>query len=187
MPDDTRTIFRGDALRHFVEGREPSVLPHFIRPRTFLCLWILLGLIIVSLVMTWAMRVPSYVAGISLVAEADGKTMLFVLVPTEFSEKLAVGQTVWVRRPASRVVTRTRIIHVEPMPQSPVVARLRFGLSSETIQVPVVVATANVEEELQTAREPLLESYLGSTAPVDVEVGSRRVLSLLSGFSEIIP
>ena len=32
MSDEIRTIFRHETLRHFMEGREPSVLPRFICP-----------------------------------------------------------------------------------------------------------------------------------------------------------
>ncbi len=183
MSNNAGTIFRAEALQHFVEGRERSVLPRFIRPRTFLCLWILLGLFLSALFMTWTTRVPSYVAALSIVSTTDGKPVLYVLVPAEHSIDLAVGQQIWVRRPESRVVSRTQIVRVEPQILSPAVVRKRFDLSTELIHLPIVVVIANVDEILLAANDPLLEAYMGSTAPVDVEIGSRRVLSLLSGIS----
>ncbi|HEY6564706.1 MAG TPA: hypothetical protein VIY86_09440, partial [Pirellulaceae bacterium] len=135
---------------------------------------------------TWGTRIPSYVTGWSVVAKWKGRTTLFVLAPAESSEKLAVGQTVWVRRPGSRVLGRTRISHLEPVVQSPAAVRHRFGLSAETIEGPVVVASASADPFRRTARSPLPDSYLGTTAPADIEVGSRRALSLVPGFREVI-
>lgn len=186
MPDETRPIFRREALSHLVQGQEKSVLPRFIRPRTFLCLWILLGLLIVAGVLAWAAQVPVYASGVAVVTESKGKLNLVVLVPPESSAKLSVGQTVWVRWPAAREPARTRLTHVEPRIQSPADVRKRFELSSETVQRAVVVAWADPEGVIPATRDLPAVTHLGSTVQVDVEIGSRRALSLLPFVGEAL-
>jgi hypothetical protein len=186
MPDDARSIFRREALRHFIEGREKSVLPRFIRPRTFLCLWILLGLLMLAAVLAWTARVPVYASGLAVVTKTEGQVNLVVLVPAESFEKLRVGQVVWVRWPAAREPVRTVLTHVEPEIQSPALVRKRFGLSSETVSGAVAVATASPEGVLDTTGDLPPETRLGSTVSVDVEIGSRRALSLLPVLGEVL-
>ena len=44
------TIFRADAVRRYMENRETSVLPRYVSPRTFVVLWIVLGLLGIGLI-----------------------------------------------------------------------------------------------------------------------------------------
>lgn len=185
MADVSSPIFRREALQHYVEGKEKTVLPRFIRPRTFLCLWILLGLLGVAAALAWTARVPVYASGIAVVAEAEGKVNLVVLVPPEAFEKLSAGQLVWVRWRDAREPARTRLTHVEPTIQSPADVRKRFGLSSETVSGAVAVAAADPHGAFASG-DLSPETHLGSTVPVDVEIGSRRALSLLPLLGEIL-
>jgi hypothetical protein len=43
-----RSIFRRDAIRRYAQAQDKAVLPRFVCPRTFLCLWILLGLLFLA-------------------------------------------------------------------------------------------------------------------------------------------
>jgi hypothetical protein len=45
---NTHPIFRADAVRRYIEGQQRAVLPRFVCPRTFLYLWILLGLLLLT-------------------------------------------------------------------------------------------------------------------------------------------
>jgi len=121
-------------------------------------------------VLAWTTRVPVYATGTAVVAESDGKIRLMLIVPTDLlenrssenvpaesssaesgpspggaSEKLHVGQTVWVRWSNGRAPQKTRIMHVEPEIRSPAAVRQRFGLSSATVDRAVVLATADAE------------------------------------------
>ena len=40
-PSTQRSIFRAEALQHFVQNQEKVVLPNLVSPRAFLFLWIL--------------------------------------------------------------------------------------------------------------------------------------------------
>ena len=52
-------IFRTDAVRRYIEGQQRAVLPRLVCPRTFLYLWILLGLLLLAGgLMTWFAHGP---------------------------------------------------------------------------------------------------------------------------------
>ena len=44
-PFPARRIFRTGAVRRYIQNHQKTVVPRLICPRTFLCLWILLGLL----------------------------------------------------------------------------------------------------------------------------------------------
>ena len=43
-----RPIFRADAVQRYIQSHQKSILPRFVCPRTFLYLWILLGLLLLA-------------------------------------------------------------------------------------------------------------------------------------------
>ena len=43
MKDAPRTLFRSEAMQRYAQQQE-AVLPRFVAPHTFTCLWMLLGL-----------------------------------------------------------------------------------------------------------------------------------------------
>jgi hypothetical protein len=184
VPDEARAIFRHEALWRMVQGPEKSVLPRFIRPRTFLCLWVLLGLLGLAAVLAWAAQVPVYAAGIAIVTESNGKLNLVVLLPPESFEKLRVGQNVLVHWSPPDEPAGTRLTHVEPGIHSPAEMRDRFGLSCETVNRAAIVALADPQGVVPATQEFPWEAHLGTTVSVDVEIGSRPALSLLTLFDE---
>jgi hypothetical protein len=48
-----RPVFRQQALRYHAEGREMSVLPRFVHPRTFIWLWIMLAVLTIAGAAVW--------------------------------------------------------------------------------------------------------------------------------------
>jgi hypothetical protein len=48
MRSARRSIFRYEAVRRYAQGRGKAVLPQFVRPLTFVWLWVLLGLLLVA-------------------------------------------------------------------------------------------------------------------------------------------
>jgi hypothetical protein len=48
MSTAQRSIFRSEAIRHYAQGHGKSVLPRFARPRAFISLWVILGLLIMA-------------------------------------------------------------------------------------------------------------------------------------------
>ena len=43
-----RSIFRSEALHHYMQGREKTVLPRYVAPPTFAFMWGLLSLLLIS-------------------------------------------------------------------------------------------------------------------------------------------
>jgi hypothetical protein len=54
-----RSIFRTDAIRRYAQDQSKAILPRFVCPRTFLYLWILLGLLLLGATyVVWVARGP---------------------------------------------------------------------------------------------------------------------------------
>jgi hypothetical protein len=181
-----RSILRVDAIRRYARSREEAVLPRFVSPHTFVCLWILLGLLVASGFIAWCAQVPVYASGPAVVVDGRDKTpsihedfVVVAFLPTEHLSRLRVGQTMFLALdPAGRRLSRP-ILAVEPEISSPDAAQKRFALhagAALTLSQPVAVAIARWESP--PTRLPA-SSYAGSVYHVDIEVGSRRVMALL--------
>lgn len=181
MPDETRSIFRHEALWQAVQGSQRTVLPRFIRPRTFLCLWILIGLLALAAVLAAMADVPVFSSGVAVVVDVDGSTRLALLLPADAVDALRVGQTAWINWPEAHEPRPARIISIEEAIHSPADVRERFALSSDSITGPAVVAFAAGEDLLPKNGELPARSYRGSIAPVQVQTGARPLISLLTG------
>ena len=44
LPPAERSIFRSEALQHYIQNQEKVVLPRLVSPRSFAYLWVLAGL-----------------------------------------------------------------------------------------------------------------------------------------------
>lgn len=178
-----RSIFRAKAIQHYTRAREEVVLPRLLKPRVFLFLWGILGLLGVVGVLAWMTHVPVFVSGSGVVVEGrrgpQGRTTeayLAVLLPEDRLSRLAVGQRVFVRVETAGGRWLSAIAAVEADVQSPVTLQRRFGLSS--VERPSAVVFAPFEPS-EAGDRPSAAQYLGSVFEVDVEVGSRSLLSLL--------
>jgi hypothetical protein len=43
-----QSIFRAQALQHYIENQEKVVLPNLVSPRAFLVLWVVAGLVMIA-------------------------------------------------------------------------------------------------------------------------------------------
>lgn len=180
MPTEEHPFFRSRALQHYLEGREESVAPRLISPPVFACLWILLSLLVVGIVGASFFKIPVYAPGVALItrgactAEADCKSLMIVaLLPPESLPRLRVGQTIYLEQTGNPDRLRAFVTGVEPMVESPETITSRFGIDkplASGIDHPVAVAIAKWDGA---------DAYAGSILPVQVEFGSRRILSLL--------
>lgn len=189
---DTRSIFRDEAVRRYVESREKAVLPRIVSPQTFLYLWSLLGLLAASSIITWFTKIPVYASGPAVVtrwhkAEGMGEELVVVaFLPPQYLTRLQAKQKLFLKFDGMSDRFSRTILVVETQIRSPNSVQKQFALSpniAQAITQPVAVVVARWQ------REPPLASqfptqlpatvYLGSLGRAEVEVDSQRAISLL--------
>jgi hypothetical protein len=161
-------------------------LPRLASPSVFACLWIVLGLLGAGAAAAWFTRLPVFATGIAVVVDGpDGAgapgpgVALVAFVPAQNLSPLRVGHALLYQAPTGRERRRAPIVWVEPQVMSPAEARRRFALgegAAAAITEPAVVAVARLEP---VTGGPPLSAYVGSVYRVEIEVGSRRPISLL--------
>jgi hypothetical protein len=179
-------IFRTDALQRYTRHREAAVVPRLVSPRTFLCLWFLLGLLVASGCLAWFARVPVYASGLAVVVDGRNSTpstrekaLIVVFVPSEYLGRLRVGQALLLQLEERSKRLRTPIMAVEPGVSSPEMARRRFGLDAGAalaITQPAAIALARLQPLSSNLPEA---AYVGSMYRAQIAVASRRVIALL--------
>ncbi len=60
MPATNQPLFRSNAMKHYMQGREKHTVPRFISLPTMVLLWALLALFLVAGVLVWGEQVPRY-------------------------------------------------------------------------------------------------------------------------------
>ncbi len=144
-----------------------------------MCLWILLGLLMAGSGAAWFAKLPVYISGPAVVVGQPNGMVVVVLFPATNLPRLRAGQQLFLQFPGMAERLDRSIIAVEPGISSPESAQRRFVPNASTaalISEPVAV--------VQTRLDPLPSSlptstYAGSVGHANVEVGSRRVVSLL--------
>jgi len=186
MNDANRSIFRVDVLQRYMQSREEPVFPRCISPPIFVCLWLLLGLLVTGGLVAWFAQMPMYASGLAVVVSWQGKNqslrddiVMIAFLPPENLSRLRVGQKVFLGIDKAGNRLSIPIVAVEPEISSPSLARERFALNpgaAQAITQPSAIAVAPFEPSLTSLPA---SAYVGSIYHVDVEVGSRRVASLL--------
>lgn len=181
------SIFRQKALNAYLENRQKVILPRLATPRMFAYLWGMLGLLLLGGMLLAMARVPVYVQGTGLFVESlppsqeSSGLILVSLIPPQHQSALEAGQLIRAELGARRPLI-ARIASIEPVLRQPEALRERLGLREEfplAATRPVTVAIAKLEH---VPEEIPPSSLAGSSSPIEVRVGSRRVLSFLPGF-----
>ena len=60
MPELNQSIFRRNAIKHYMEGREKHEIPRFISLPITILLWALLALFVAATLVVWSEQVPIY-------------------------------------------------------------------------------------------------------------------------------
>jgi hypothetical protein len=171
-------------MQHYAEGRDASVLLQLIAPRSFLLLWLLLGMLVSSMCMVWLTPVPIYASGVAMVVDwrhmhqsLDDDTAVLVFLSPEYLSRLHRGQPLLLATPSGPL--RREVIAVEPEIISPAAIRSRFGIHEDLARIvnqPAAVVLTRLEP---LASNRAAASYVGSVFRADIEIGKRRVGSLL--------
>jgi hypothetical protein len=167
-------IFREKAIQHFRQSRERDVLPRFVAPRIFLFLWILLGLLLALVTLTWLGRVPINVEGSGVVLDqraavgGDNGGDADVFLQVDASRRVHVGQLVQTQI-ASRVFSNAIVVRVQPGAMSPNEIKQRY---SQTVVEPTVIVVIAFRPAFLT------QKYAGTEIHAQIQVGTQRLLSL---------
>lgn len=183
---DSRSIFRDDAVRRYIESREQSVLPRLVSPQIFLYLWTLLGLIAITSTIAWFAKIPVYASGAAVVtnwqsqAEGMGKEpVVAVFLPPQYLSRLRPKQKLFLKFAGMGERFSWTILTVDSEIRSPDSIQKQFALSpsaAQAITQPVVVAIARWEI---APKQLSANVYLGSLGRAEVEIGSQQAISLL--------
>jgi hypothetical protein len=175
-------IFRKEAMEKYARGRDKNVLPQFVLPPVFVFLWCLLALFVSAGITAWLGQVPVYTTGVGLILDpsssgntANGEMAAIIFVPSSPSLHLQVGQPIIAHIGQTGPQITTAIGAIESQVLSPTEVRKQFLVS---ITDPSVVVTAVVG--------PHLSLYAGSFVQAQIEVGSKRLLSLFPGFDTLV-
>lgn len=189
MPTDQpkRSIFRASAWERYQRRAEKEVLPRLIGPRSWLFLWIMLGLLVASGGLAWISRVPVYTTGPGIVTDDQSRAgtqalVLIFLTPDQLS-RVQVGQTVDLLTPGttgSRVSGQVEAIAPEIL--SPAEARRRYHLDGSAT---VVITQPSAVVSVRPGSNFPAAQYQGSLLAARIEVGSQPVLTLLPIFEQL--
>lgn len=178
-----RSIFREEAIRRYIQGKEKAILPRLVSPRTFIYLWFLLGMLTVSSVVAWFTRIPVYTSGSAAVVRLNDKTyrrdqkiVVIALFPPQHLSSLQTTKKLFLSFDAMGDRLSHPIITVEPKIISPDVIQKQFALNPQVATGPSVVAIAQLEP---IPNNLPASAYLGSVGRAEAEVGSQRLVSLL--------
>lgn len=179
------SIFREDAVKHYMQGRDKDTLPHFISLPTTLVLWILIVLTVAAAGLAWSVKIPVFVKATGIVLhereypQADRSvspgTIALVFLPPEQAAQLHIGLPVHLHIGSSGPEILSNIAGVESDVMSPYAACKEYGLDANCaalITRPALVALVKLDT-LSSA------TYAGSIVTAEVEVGSQRIISLL--------
>jgi hypothetical protein len=191
VADPKRFIFRSSAIEHYIQSREKDVLPRFVAPPVFTFLWSVVGLLMVAWWIAWSSRVPTYSAGVGIVAAEDSQSgqvdregVAIVFLPSEQLPKLQPGQPINLRIGTTGRSLHRTIESVEPKILSPSEARQRYRLEPAVL-LAITKPSAVVKVKLEGTNLSAA-MYEGSILSAQVEVGSRRTISLLPMFDRVI-
>ena len=186
MKTNNRPIFRPEAVRRYAEAREQSVLPKFVSPRIMVALWALVVLLILSGAAVWFTSTPLYASGLAVVVDPRNKLAnieegmaILVLLPPEAQPALDKGKTILIQVNASSKPLEREIVAFEKDASKVNHILEKFALEHHpavTKAQPGAVAIVRLED---MPGNVVTNDYLGTIFRADMQVGSRRIASLL--------
>lgn len=177
-------MFRSKALTYYARSRERDVLPRFVAPRVFVFLWILMALLLIATLGAWLAQAPTYetASGIILDAQENHATAVLFL-PASQALEVRAGSPVLMQIGTVGPQLSTTIASIEPGVMSPEQARIRYALNGNLALVvtePSIAVTVTLDSNIPA------QTYAGSIVGAQVQVGTRRVLSLLPFVGSLI-
>jgi hypothetical protein len=170
-----RKIFRREAIEHYASRGHEQVLPAVVRPRVFVLLWALLGLLGTGLGLASGIEIPTFTPAVGVVNPELGRLVVFV--PPDAGRGLAPGAPVVSADARGDDRWSSSVTERVPEVLSPETAVQRFGLSGAAacaVSGPVVAVLASLEDVPEDLRQA------GTVLSVRVETGRERPLSRIA-------
>lgn len=190
MAHDRRSLFRESALKQYMQRREKDVFPRLVSPPVFLCAWLLFSLLLLAGLIAWWAEIPTFVTGSGIVLTPEqthrfshASTPILIFLPQAYASQIHVGLTVRTQVDADGPEILSKIERVEPGIISPAAARQRYGLDHTEEQIIVQPSVVILAKPAKDLTSPV---YAGSLVHAQIQVGSRRVLSLFPGLDRWI-
>ena len=189
MSQHRRSLFREDAMKRYMQRREKDIFPHLVSPPVFVCAWLLFGLLLLAGLVAWWGEIPTFVDGSGILLAqrqtslSNESPSILVFLSPLYVSKMHVGLPVHLQIGADGSEILGKVEQVEPGIVSPADARKRYALDSGEAQIitqPSVVIVVTPHQKLSA------RLYAGSLVHAQVQVGSRRVLSLFPGLDRLI-
>jgi hypothetical protein len=177
------SIFRKKAMQKYRQGQEKAILPRFVAPPVFLLLWILLIIFLSAGLLAWLGEIPVYVTGPGVLLDSTNSTtqgsdqvVAVILVPYTSSLHLHTGQPV-----------RLQLGQADPQQTGTVEAIDTHILSADDVRKRyfIEVTEPSIAITVVLGAHLSARSSAGTAVSAQVQVGSRRLLSLFPGFDSI--
>jgi hypothetical protein len=188
-----RPIFRPKAVRRYAEAREQSVLPKFVSPRIMVALWTIVVLLIFSGVAVWFTSMPVYASGLAIVVDTENKpvnieegTALLVLLPPEAQPALDEGKTILIQVNASSKPLKRKIVTFAKDASKVNSILEEFDLDNHPAVAKAQTAAVAIVRLEDMEGNMLANDYVGTIFRADMQVGSRRIASLLPLIDRIL-
>ncbi len=186
MSQERRPLFREYALQHYMQRREKDILPRVVSPPIFLFCWIFLALLLCVGIISWLTRVPIFIGGRGVIATQElrlpgnqSQLLAIVFVPVRNHGYIRQGAPVHVQIGSSGPSFSGTIVREEPGILSPAEAQRRYDIVS-TFSEPSVALDVSLNVPAS------IHIYPGIAIDAQVEMGTRRVLTLFPGFDRLM-
>jgi hypothetical protein len=182
-----RQIFREQALQHYIQKNEQTVLPRTISPFVFTCCWIVLALAILASFFIWSVPVPNYVEtlGIPVIPESSASTTqttsILTIFPLRAQAYIRSGQIVQVGGPTLEYPLTGHITSIDTQHLNTTELSQRYALSPTLVQS--LPASEVFVGTITTSQAIPIQNDISSRVIVRYQQGTRRALSLLLGLS----
>jgi hypothetical protein len=193
MKTNNRPIFRPEAVQRYAEAREQSVLPKFVSPRIVVALWTLVVLLILSGVAVWFTSTPVYASGLAIVVDTRNELVnieegmaVLVLLPPEAQPVLDEGKTILIQVNTSSKPLERKIVTFAKDASKVNSILEEFALDNHpavTKTQPAVIAIVQLED---LEGNVLANDYVGTIFRADIQIGTRRIASLLPLMDRIL-
>lgn len=172
------SIFRTQALEHYMRNREKDVLPHFISPPVFWCFWLIIGLSLLIVWFSWTIQLPVYQSARgTIVVDKEQKTAQALLFWAANQQPfIHVGMRAQLQIDGKDSSLLLPITEILPATLSPAEIRQRYHLDAgEALLVtqPSLVIVIALSSHFPTL------NYEGSIIQAQIQVGERSLFSSL--------